>query len=157
MVKLLPFVRKTQLAPDGDGHQLDGRAGPSLVATCLVGKSSEQGSVAVLKRGRVVGEPATEDVPAKLLAGAGVEEPHRVTKRDAAWAGRLLPQPWPPAELDRHLMLKQRPDWSAVIAKVGRGVDDQGKHQFRRRRPGACLPSALPEQAQRLIGCDLRL
>jgi hypothetical protein len=67
-----------------------------------------------------------------------------------------LLQPWP-AEPGRHLVLKQRPDWSAVITEVGRGVDDEGKYQFRRRRPSACVLSAPAEDAQRFVGCDLRL
>jgi hypothetical protein len=54
-------------------------------------------------------------------------------------------------------MLKQRPDWSAVIAKLGRSVDDQGKHQFWGSRPCACVLSAQAEEAQRLVGCDLWL
>ncbi len=96
-----------------------------LRAGCLVGKPLEKASSLYSSGGRVVGKPATEDVPAKLLASAGVEEPYRVTQRNSAWAGRVLLQPWP-AEPDRHLVLKQRPDWSVVIAQVGRGVDDQG-------------------------------
>jgi hypothetical protein len=54
-------------------------------------------------------------------------------------------------------LLKQRPDWSAVIAQVGRGVNDQAKHQFRECRPGARPLGAKAEEAQRLVGCDLRL
>jgi hypothetical protein len=127
-----------------------------LRAGCLVGKPLEKASSLYSSGGRVVGKPATEDVPAKLLASAGVEEPYRVTQRNSAWAGRVLLPPWP-AEPDRHLVLKQRPDWSVVIAQVGRGVDDQGKHQFWRCRPGACLLSAPAEEAQRLLGCDPRL